>query len=157
LPVLVTPLGRASLAEALARPLPGAKLMRYAEELLMALAHAHRRNVMHLDVKPENLIVSWSGTLMLGDFGTARRGHRTVVGDRVGTTGYMPPEQAEGHPSPRSDVYAAGVVIREMVRGHGDAPRRRRLPAGLLELIERATRIDPRQRFPDAVAMLAEL
>ena len=157
LPVLVTPLGRTSLADRLRSPLPRARLLRYTQELLMALAHAHSRGVMRLDVKPENLIVLWSGALALGDFGTARRGHRTVVGDRVGTTGYMPPEQAAGHPSPRSDVYAAGVVIREMVRGPREKPTQRRLPKGLDALIDRATQIEPRRRYPDAVAMLAEL
>jgi serine/threonine protein kinase len=157
LPVLVTPLGRTSLAELLEAPLPRARLLRYAHEMLQALAHAHRRHLMHLDVKPENLIVLWSGRLALGDFGTARRGRRTVVGDRTGTTGYMPPEQAAGHPSPRSDVYAAGIVVREMMHGRNDEPPRRGLPEGLLGLVERATQLDPRRRYPDAIAMLAEL
>lgn len=158
-PVLVTPLGRTSLAERLERTLPRARLLRYANEMLAALAHAHRRGLMHLDVKPENLIVLWSGRLALGDFGTARRGHRTVVGDRAGTTGYMPPEQAAGHPSPRSDVYAAGVVIREMLHGRGRPQSRppRRLYTELQALVERATQEHARRRYPDAVAMLAEL
>lgn len=158
-PVLVTPLGRTSLAERLERTLPRARLLRYANEMLAALAHAHRRRLMHLDVKPENLIVLWSGRLALGDFGTARRGRRTVVGDRTGTTGYMPPEQAAGHPSPRSDVYAAGVVIREMLHGRGrpEARPHRRLYIGLQALVECATQEQARRRYRDAVAMLAEL
>jgi eukaryotic-like serine/threonine-protein kinase len=159
-PVLVQPLGRESLADRLARA-PGGRppltdVLRYAHDMLVALAFAHRRHLLHCDVKPDNLIILRSGRLALSDFGAARRGRRTVHADGTGTAEYMAPEQAAGRPSARSDVYSAGLVLREMLAGSDgrDISERRRLPAGLGELVERATATDPNRRYPDAVAML---
>lgn len=163
IPVLVLPMGRGSLAERIRRPFPLRKALGYAHQLLLALGYMHRRHVLHCDIKPENLIVLGDGTLALADFGIARRGRRTVNGDGSGTRGYMAPEQARGRPSARSDVYSAAMVLATMLLGHfskdpiGKLRRRRRLPAGLLELIERALEKDPRRRHRDAVEMLDAL
>lgn len=162
-PVLVTPLGRRSLAERLTRPLPLAEALRFERQLLLALAHSHQQHVIHCDVKPDNLLFMPSGRLVLSDFGSARRGRRTVAGDGSGTKGYMPPEQLALRPSARSDVFAAGVVFDEMLFGARPSGRqsaryrKRRLPKGVIDLIERAVAIDPTDRYRDATEMLEEL
>jgi serine/threonine-protein kinase len=163
IPILVMPIGRGSLAERIRRPFPLRKALGYAHQLLLALGYMHRRHVLHCDIKPENLILLHDGTLALADFGIARRGRRTVNGDGSGTRGYMAPEQARGRPSARSDVFSAAMVLATMLLGFfskdpiGQLRRRRRLPPGLPELIQRALDPDPRRRHRDAVEMLDAL
>ena len=72
-----------------------------AHDLLMALDHAHRQNVVHRDIKPANMLIEASGRIKLTDFGVARiqepdETHLTQVGGAVGTPKYMSPEQAKG-------------------------------------------------------------
>lgn len=94
-----------------------------AHDLLMALDHAHRQNVVHRDVKPANLLIELSGKVKLTDFGVARiqepdEAHLTQVGITVGTPKYMSPEQAKGlRGDSRSDVFSAAVVLYELLTG----------------------------------------
>jgi serine/threonine protein kinase len=84
-------------------------------QLLCALGHAHGRGIVHLDVKPANLLRS-GAQLKLGDFGLARRAGE--AGPAHGTPGYMAPEQMRGRPpGPPADLYAAGVVLYELLAG----------------------------------------
>jgi class 3 adenylate cyclase len=103
------------------RRLPVPRALRLAEEVCQALAHAHQRGVVHRDLKPSNVWLTQDGTAKLGDFGLALaldRSRLTLEGMMVGTVAYMPPEQALGRAADaRSDLYALGAVLYEMVTG----------------------------------------
>ena len=87
-----------------------------------ALAYAHRRDFVHRDIKPPNILFREDGTALLSDFGIAKcltsDNHLTVVGMSIGTPNYMSPEQAMGRAvTPRSDLYSLGVTFYEMLTG----------------------------------------
>jgi serine/threonine-protein kinase len=94
-----------------------------ARQVAMALGHAHRQGVVHRDLKPENILLS-EGQALVADFGVAKalsetgEGPLTETGMAVGTPAYMSPEQATaGHIDARTDVYALGCVLYEMLAG----------------------------------------
>ena len=98
--------------------------------ILEALEVIHRNNVVHRDVKPANILLTSDGAVKLGDFGIARAayaGHLTRTGMTLGTAAYMAPEQALGETvGPAADLYAAGVILFELLTGQlpfpGDDP-----------------------------------
>ncbi|MGN6392462.1 MAG: protein kinase domain-containing protein [Gemmatimonadales bacterium] len=102
--------------------LPIAEAVRLAREVADALAYAHALGVVHRDVKPENILLS-AGHALVADFGVARvlgprHGAITGEGTTVGSPAYMSPEQAAGEPTDgRTDVYALGCVLFEMLTG----------------------------------------
>jgi len=158
------PLGRESLADRLQRRLPAATAADYALQLLEGLAHAHEQRVLHLDVKPDNVILMADGTLCIADFGLAKLSALTVPASGSGTIGYLAPEQALGKPSRRSDVFAAGLVIYRMFAGRlpewpfgwpppGAERARKALSKEALELLRRALQVEARKRFSSAGAM----
>jgi len=137
------------------------------EEACQALAYVHEAvglatgsAVIHRDVSPANVLLSYSGEVKLLDFGLATS--ETEIGRVRGTPNYMAPEQARGEPlDPRTDVFALGLVLWEVL-----AQARRavvpplgedRAPAPLRQIVERATRADPAARFADARAMQVAL
>jgi len=156
-----------TLAERLERgPLPPAEARSLAVELLGALGMAHAKDVVHRDVKPANIFLQ-NGLALLGDFGIARGRDAalTATGDSPGTLLYMAPEQMEGLPAtPRTDVYAAGLVLWEACIGkrwpryqspeQGDWSR---IPDSMTGLLQRALALAPEDRFASAVEAGAAL
>jgi serine/threonine protein kinase/tetratricopeptide (TPR) repeat protein len=105
------------------RHIPIAEAVRFAVEIAGALEHAHRADVVHRDVKPENILLQ-DGHALLADFGIgkaiddASTGTLTQVGMNVGTPAYMSPEQAVGEDvDGRSDLYSLACVLYEMLVG----------------------------------------
>ena len=103
------------------RQLPIEDAIRMGGEICEGLAHAHDRSIVHRDLKPANIWLTEDGTAKIGDFGLAvalDRSRLTISGMMIGTVGYMPPEQAMGRPADaRSDLYAVGCILYEMVTG----------------------------------------
>ncbi len=89
------------------------------EPILSGLAAAHRAGILHRDLKPENVLLSDDGRIKLGDFGLARDiENNTSTGSLVGTVAYLSPELVtRGVADARSDVYAAGIMLFEMLAG----------------------------------------
>jgi serine/threonine-protein kinase len=154
-------------------------------DVLDALAEAHRKGVLHRDVKTANVLVAHDGRVKVADFGLARAaslgGQSTTVGmgDLMGTAEYLAPEQLESRESDaRSDVYGVGVMLYEMLTGAppftGDSPftiaykhvhepvpppsvKAPGLPKALDALVLDALAKDPDERPADAGEMLEQL
>jgi serine/threonine protein kinase/ABC-type glycerol-3-phosphate transport system substrate-binding protein len=152
------------------------------DQIASALAAAHRQGVVHRDVKPGNILLDEEGNAYLTDFGVAldagspERSSGTMM---RGTPAYLSPEQIRLDPaSPRSDIYALGIVVYEMLTGKHPFPEtsltalldrhvrdalpsvrdvRSELPRGVDEVIARATAKDQSQRFSDVVEVATEL
>ena len=94
----------------------------YAIEIARGLTVAHARNMVHRDIKPQNVLIDAEGRAKLTDFGISRQLEQdgmTATGRVLGTTDYVAPEQAMGRGADqRSDIYSLGVVLYEMLIGH---------------------------------------
>ncbi len=163
--LIVYPLGAGSLETRLGRRAPLRTVLGWIEQMLEALAYAHDRGIIHCDVKPENLILFDHDKLRLADFGIAKVAQHTLKAEGTGTLGFVAPEQAMGHPSLRSDVFSAGLVIYRMLAGETpewpfDWPFpsyekiKGKVHPDLLALVRRATEVDARARFQNARHML---
>jgi eukaryotic-like serine/threonine-protein kinase len=101
-------------------PLDPVRAIDIALQILKAARFAHRRGVIHRDLKPHNVIIDDSDNAKVTDFGIARAGasDMTETGSIMGTAQYLSPEQAQGHAvSAGSDLYSIGVVLYEMLTG----------------------------------------
>jgi serine/threonine protein kinase len=104
-------------------PLPSQELIPLFKQALLGLGAAHRMGIVHRDIKPSNIMVNKSGIVKVMDFGIAKAmsGSRTLTrtGIQVGTVFYMSPEQVKGERVDiRSDIYALGVTLYEMLTAH---------------------------------------
>ncbi|HLZ81126.1 MAG TPA: transporter substrate-binding domain-containing protein, partial [Ktedonobacteraceae bacterium] len=101
--------------------LPLATICNYVGQLADALAYAHQRQIIHCDIKPENMLIGQRGDVLLSDFGIAAVNPSFPYLERQelqGTVEYMAPEIFDRRPSPKSDQYALGVVVYEWLCGN---------------------------------------
>lgn len=157
------------------------KAVHVIRQVADAVAHAHRQNILHRDIKPGNVLVDGDGNAHVVDFGLARdlstdRSRHTATGQLLGTPGSMSPEQARGDSDaigPATDVHGLGALLYEMLVGRppfradslhellravveNDPPRadalRRSVPRDLATICEHAMARDSRCRYPSAEA-----
>ncbi len=150
--------------------------LRITQETLAGLSHAHRLGVVHRDLKPENLLLEPDGRIKIADFGLAKsrekREYKTRAGMVLGTPEYISPEQASGEDAtPRSDIYAVGIMLYEMISGRvpfggtsdlailmahvqkepkSIAELVPAIPTLAAEMVSRALQKKPEDRFPTA-------
>jgi tRNA A-37 threonylcarbamoyl transferase component Bud32 len=154
----------------------------YAIEVARGLGVAHGRNMVHRDIKPQNVLIDEEGRAKLTDFGISRQLEQdgvTATGRVLGTTDYVAPEQAMGKAvDPRSDIYSLGVVLYEMLIGqvpfHADSQvgvamkhvneelpdvqrRRPEASAAVALVVERATAKNPDERYQTIAEMIDDL
>ena len=154
---------------------------RLLNQVSSALALAHRYGVVHRDIKPENILMDEDGNGYLADFGIAQILSDTKDDDEfagMGSPAYAAPEQLSGNAtSPQSDIYSLGIILYELLIGKHPFPDleqlaltellelrsskplppvtdvRSDLSPALNEILQRATQLDPQQRFPDALSL----
>src|SRR5690606_16309985 len=112
--VVAFALGTGTLADRLSRRISPETALSYTDQILESLAYAHSQNIIHCDVKPENIILFPNHRSRLTDFGIAKVAMRRIKASGSGTVGYIAPEQAMGKPSFRSDVFSAGLILVRM-------------------------------------------
>ena len=169
-----------SLKELIRRegPLSVGQTVDIGSQILAALSYAHQKGLVHRDVKPQNILVGGDGQIKVADFGIARAAddpQHTAAGVVLATAQYCSPEQASGKPaSAAADIYAAGVVLYEMLTGRlpfeadsalavalmhlQEAPRppselNPSVPPRLEQIVLRAMAKEPEMRFASAGEM----
>jgi len=163
-------------------PLPEREALRIAADVASALAVAHQGGIVHRDIKPQNILLTWDGAVKVVDFGIARTEsltQLTLTNAVYGTAHYFSPEQAQGRiVDARSDIYSLGVVLYEMLTGREPfqggsllevavqhvqqppMPPRDRVPSispAVNDLVLRALAKDPNDRFATASGMRVAL
>ncbi len=140
-------------------PLPQERVAFVGTRLASALEAAHTHNVLHRDIKPQNVLLDRSGEPLVTDFGLARLLEGpgvTTAGVFLGTPNYVSPEQARLEPlDGRSDLYSLGVVLFEMATGR--CPFRGESASEVLEMHRNQPPPDPRDFVPDLSSELAAL
>ena len=173
------------LLQSLERQVSEAQVIRIGIDICRALALCKSRNIVHRDIKPQNIFVDRDGNYKLGDFGIAKTVERTTSGTKIGTYNYMAPEVYNNQPyGAAADIYSLGLVLYWLLNdrrmpflpdlgrppkvSESDDARRRRfsgepLPEpkngseALKQIVLRACAYEPEDRFASAEEMLAAL
>lgn len=161
-------------------PFEAALVVEYARTIAEALYEVHRVGIVHRDVKPANVMWTEQGTMKLLDFGLAKAVATGLSRSdrRLGTPSYMSPEQAEGaETGPRTDVWALGVIMYEMLTGErpfsGEQPQevleairqedppihvvQPGAPSALKSILSKCLAKDPMERYASARALVEDL
>ncbi len=158
--------------------LPWRDAVHFADQILLALEHAHEKGIVHRDVKPQNIMLLRNGAVKVADFGIATLPNietKSVQDKAIGTVYYMSPEQACGQPTDiATDIYSLGVMLYEMTTGElpfdgkttldiatkqvNELPKEPRsieitIPRGLEQIILKAMEKKPEERYANAHTM----
>lgn len=159
------------------------EVLHFSSQIAKALSHAHSKGIIHMDIKPQNIILPKDGTVKIADFGIAlleeSMGDGEGTEEAIGSIHYISPEQARGEAvDVRTDIYSLGVVMYEMLTGRipfdgdsvaevavkhftvaPDAPTflNPEIPPELEDITLRAMQPNPADRYPTAEEMLADL
>ncbi len=163
---------------------PPGRARDFAVQIAEGLEYLHHQEIIHLDIKPENLMVTAGNDIKILDFGLAhKRGGGDLLSEDFtkphGTPHYIAPEQIEGHRNdPRSDLYSLGLILYEFLTGRLPFPRSSRLskvktrlkhdpvpprhydetiPPAIQEIILKSLARNPKDRYPSAAALKADL
>ncbi|MDO8639427.1 MAG: serine/threonine-protein kinase, partial [bacterium] len=146
---------------------PQEKVLEWGCQVLEILVYLHSKNIIFRDIKPSNIILDVEGKINLVDFGIARRIFPATeilsAETRIGTPQYAPDEQYEGKTDPRSDIFALGLVMIELLTGQ--SPRIRFIPElsseefhpELIKIVAKSLHQRPECRYRNAQEMLDEL
>ncbi|MBO4406711.1 MAG: Stk1 family PASTA domain-containing Ser/Thr kinase [Clostridia bacterium] len=160
-----------------------AEMEHFITQILKALEHAHSRNIVHRDIKPQNVMILRDGTVKVTDFGIARMANHQQTSatsqNAFGSVHYIAPEQARGGATDgRADLYAVGIIMYEMMTGElpftGDTPvavaiqhlsadppspsaKNPNVTPGLEAIILKAMATQPDDRYSSATEMLLDL
>lgn len=163
-------------------PLNLHEVIRIMDQILSAVALAHKHNVIHRDLKPQNILMDKRGNIKIADFGIAvalNQSSVTQTNSVMGSVHYMSPEQTRGGlVTKQSDIYSLGIILYELITGtvpfNGDTPvsialkhaqepipsirkKDQSVPQALENVVLKATAKDPRDRYATAQAMQADL
>ncbi len=159
-------------------PIPVRESLNLATQIASGLSAAHARNIIHRDIKPSNIIITGQNVAKIVDFGLARvvaTPSMTQTGEITGSVAYMSPEQTLGKPvDQRTDVWALGVVMAEMLSGQNPFARDAAssvifailnqppvlggaIPPEVQPILYRALSKDPATRYPTCKELLADL
>lgn len=159
------------------------EVLHFSTQIAKALSHAHSKGIIHMDIKPQNVILPKDGTVKIADFGIAlleeSMDNNEGAEEAIGSIHYISPEQARGETvDARTDIYSLGVVMYEMLTGRipfdgdsvaevavkhftvtPDAPAfiNPEIPPELEDITIRAMQPNPADRYPSAEEMLADL